>query len=206
MLVALVYRILVCFYEVRAGAKVCCGSCQESRMRNPLSLTCQLFTMLNKVYNTFPLRLCAFGEQEEPLQGSFSLDSELSHVTHQFWFSQTGYLWCQQLTSLCQREWQEIIFLKFCCTLSQHSLSSCNRNCCVCPSFQINCPSLEQELLDRLLFPGLHHTSLLPAQQDCVRYGCWYNRCQAVQAQMTLKWTEEFSTVTRTELRHCFVQ
>lgn len=51
-----------------------------------------------------PYRLCAFGAQGEPLQGSFLLDSELLHVTHRFWFSLTGCLLCRQLMSLCLRE------------------------------------------------------------------------------------------------------
>lgn len=39
----------------------------------------------------------------------------------------------------------------------------CRKHCHRFP-LQINCPSLEQELFHRLLFPGLHHTSVLPAQ------------------------------------------
>lgn len=49
-------------------------------------------------------RLCASGEQEEPLQGSFLLGFELLPATRLFWFSLTGCLWCQQLMSPCLRE------------------------------------------------------------------------------------------------------
>lgn len=75
----------------------------------------------------------------------------------------------------------------------------CNHSFCLPP--QINCPSLEQELFNRLLFPGFHHTTVLPAQQDCVWYGSWYNCCQALQDQMTQKNPEESPTLILS--RHC---
>lgn len=49
---------------------------------------------------------------------------------------------------------------------------------------QISRSSLEQELFNCLLFPSLHHASLLPAQQDCVRYGRWNYCGKALQSQM----------------------
>lgn len=108
-------------------------------------------------------RLCASGGQEEPLQGSFLLDSELLPVTRLFWFSLTGCLWCQQLMCPCLRE----LLILNCSCVSFSCLSSSNPNdLCLFP--QISCSSLEQELFNCLLFPSLHHTTLLPAQQDCV--------------------------------------
>lgn len=82
MLVALVYRILVCFYEV--------SFLQDSAPSCVFWLSC-----LFSYYNFIPIsafRPFAFGEQEEPLQGSFSLDSELSHATLRSWFNPTGCL------------------------------------------------------------------------------------------------------------------
>lgn len=52
---------------------------------------------------------------------------------------------------------------------------------------QINSPSLEQELFNCLLFPGLHHASVLPAQQDCLWHGSWNHCGQALQGQMMCK-------------------
>lgn len=107
MLVALVYRMLVCFYEVSPHVKVL----QLLTRVTVASTLTPLFP--SKMWNgplqlsdssPSPFRLCAFGEQEEPLRGSFSLDSESSDVTHRFWFNLTGCSSCQQLMSLCQRE------------------------------------------------------------------------------------------------------
>lgn len=78
-------------------------------------------------------------------------------------------------------------------------------NLCVCPPLQINCTSLEQELFHRLLFPGFHHTSVLPAQQDCVWHGSWYNCCQALQSQMTQKSAEGNPTVMLSRHRVMFL-
>lgn len=96
MLVALVYRILVCFYEV-----------STHRNSEGCVVSLKLFTenlFWGFTSNPNSPRLCAFGEQEVPPRGSFSSDSESSRVTHQFWFSPTGYLWFRLLTYLCLRE------------------------------------------------------------------------------------------------------
>lgn len=127
-------------------------------------------------------RSCASGGQEEPLQGSFLLDSGLLPATRPFWFSLTGCLWCQQLMCPCLREL--LIFNRSCVSFSCLSSSSPN---CLCLFPQISRSSLEQELFNCLLFPSLHHASLLPAQQDCVRYGCWNYCGKALQSQMMRK-------------------
>lgn len=124
-------------------------------------------------------RLCVSGGQEEPLQGSFLLDSELLPATRLFWCSLTGCLWCQQLMCPCLREL--LIFNSSCVSVSCVSASSPN-DLRLFP--QISRSSLEQELFNCLLFPGLHHASLLPTQQDCVRYGRWNYCGKALQSQM----------------------
>lgn len=57
-------------------------------------------------------RLCVSGGQEEPLQGSFLLDSGLLPVTRLFWSSLTGCWWCRPLMCPCLREW--LIFNSSC--------------------------------------------------------------------------------------------
>lgn len=74
-------------------------------------------------------------------------------------------------------------------------LSCFYHNHCLCLPLQINCSSLEQELFYCLLFPSLHHTSVLPTQQDCVWYGSWNNCCQALQGQMMQKTPEDSPTM-----------
>lgn len=124
MLVALVYRILVCFYEVSTRTNAFC------------IFTVQMHCIFKWQLLHLSLRSYAFGEQEEPPQESFSLDSELWHVTHQFWFSQTGFSWCRQLTSLFLRKYFFFIFNDLSVrSLSAHadSLTSCNSTLSVSP-------------------------------------------------------------------------
>lgn len=54
-------------------------------------------------------RLCASGGREAPLRGSFLSDSESLPATRPFWFSLTGYLWCQQLMCPCLREFIQLL-------------------------------------------------------------------------------------------------
>lgn len=60
---------------------------------------------------------------------------------------------------------------------------------------QIDGSSLEQELFNCLLFPSLHHTSVLPAQPDCIWYGSWNYCCQALQSQMMQRSSDCFDAV-----------
>lgn len=109
-------------------------------------------------------RLCASGGREAPLRGSFSSDFESLPATRLFWFSLTGYLWYQQLMCPCLRE---LLIFNCLCILVLSCLSSFSPTD-LCLFLQIGHSGFEQELFNCLLFPSLHHASLLPAQQDCV--------------------------------------
>lgn len=222
MVVALVYRVLVCVYEVslctvpggRASVvafllRHCITShrrqwCNvallvaagEVMWRSQLWVVCQprasplggstgtrmlplsAWRLTTCVKCCRPIRRCASGAPAVPRRGSFCSACEWWRVTHPRWSGPIGSLLFLRPASRSQREWlqnkpQDTVKSR----LSWRSESVLNR----VPSLsQVHSASTQQELLHCFPLPRLHHSPLLPAQQDCVRC-CGGDHCGPVQ-------------------------
>lgn len=165
MLVALVYRILVCFYEVSRWAMEMFNGPQTVWWPIILLPDCVHLggwrSHSREVFCWTPscnLRLVCSGSARP---GACGAGNKCVPVSVSCWFLNRSCVY---------------FFLPLRFNSNNLSLFS-----------QISRSSLKQELFNCFLFSSFHHASLLPAQQDCVWYGCWNYCGKALQSQMMQK-------------------